>query len=78
MTNESLWWQRQTALREPPTLHGGTGRMDLDHSSGDGLHNITTELGMGLPCGIEELRLATFIHKRRRRIWRFEAAWEKS
>jgi hypothetical protein len=52
MTNESLWWQRQTALREPPTLHGGTGKMDLDHSSGDGVHNITTKLGMGFPCGM--------------------------
>jgi hypothetical protein len=78
MINKSLWWQRHTVLIEPPTLHGGTGRMDLDHSSGDGVHNITIELGMGFPCGIEERRLATVIQKRRRRIWRFEAAWKKS
>jgi hypothetical protein len=52
--------------------------MDLDHFSGDGVQNITTKLGMGFPCGIEELRLVTFIHKRRKRIQRFKAAWEKN
>jgi hypothetical protein len=51
--NESLWWQHQTALSEPPTLHGGTGRMDIDHSSGDGVPNTTIKLGMGFPGGIE-------------------------
>jgi hypothetical protein len=78
MMNESLLWQRQTALSEPPTPHGGTGSMDLDHSSGDGVQNNTIKLGMGFPCGIEERRLATFIPKRRRRIRRFEVAWEQS
>jgi hypothetical protein len=78
MTNESLWWQRQTALSEPPIHHGGTGKMDPDHSSGDGVQNTTTKLGMVFRCDIEERRLVTFIHKRRKRTRRFDAVWEKN
>jgi hypothetical protein len=40
-SRNKVWGQRQIALSEPPLIHGGTGKMDLDHSSGDGVHNTT-------------------------------------